>query len=278
MQQQQHSKHSKHRPLPPARLRGLDGGDSAAAQCNQPRRNHAWLTPQWSRGRLRRPCGLACANMDRIDPTATVLQLHTSLRPHYLRMALWWHLRSHKLEVRGDDSAPLLLQPRAQCSRLVHLTLSMLGLTAVPSSLASSGVIPALQKLDLSLNSLTTLAASGRGGSCDWLHGIPGLTELNVSNNCLAALPPELGELAALKKLRAGANMLRALPLELSELAELRELYLHSNALTAPVLEPILYDLSQLEVLDVNHNLLSSLPMALAVCIRPDRCRRCLES
>ena len=206
--------------------------------------------------------------MERIDPAAAVLQLHASIQPHYLRLFLWWRLRSHKVGAGGGDSTPLLAQPHAQCSRLVQLTLSTLGLVAVPGSLASSGVIPGLQKLDLSLNSLTSLATSGRGGSSSWLCGLPGLTELNIASNQIATLPPELGELAALKTLRAGANELHALPSELGELGELRELYLHSNALSAPALDPVLVRLSQLEVLDVNHNLLSSLPSSILRCVR----------
>lgn len=55
------------------------------------------------------------------------------------------------------------------------------------------------------------------------------MTELHLGDNRLATLPPEIGQLTALRTLRLQSNQLATLPLEIGELRALEALYLHDN-------------------------------------------------
>lgn len=55
------------------------------------------------------------------------------------------------------------------------------------------------------------------------------LRKLDLSYNQLRALPPEIGQLSALTELQLQSNQLNTLPREIGLLSELRELYLHWN-------------------------------------------------
>jgi hypothetical protein len=58
---------------------------------------------------------------------------------------------------------------------------------------------------------------------------MPGLTELNVSNNSLTSLPSGLGKLTKLDSLRCANNLLTALPAALALCLELRTLDARQN-------------------------------------------------
>ena len=75
--------------------------------------------------------------------------------------------------------------------------------------------------LDLSGMELTSLPPE--------LGQLTALKELSLSNNQLSALPPELGQLTALTRLYLDNNQLSALPPELGQLTALTTLYLHGN-------------------------------------------------
>jgi hypothetical protein len=227
--------------------------------------------------------------MEKIDPSEDLFSLPEVLRLRYLRLALWWQLRPHRssrpqrryVDDDNDDpgggpheAAPLLCDDGGDAQGgavAVQLALSSLNLREVPRALAAGGgSLPPLQRLDLSYNQLLSLALPPGSGS--WLGAVPNLTELNVCNNAIRALPREVGRLRRLRVLRAGNNRLSQLPPELRRLGgSLRELYLHANRLEsaeASGLEQVLGGLALLEVLDVNYNALVSLPRSLGSCTR----------
>jgi hypothetical protein len=200
-----------------------------------------------------------------INPASEVLQVSEGrARDLALATILWWNLRGHRASAAAasTEGRPLL----APQSCLLQVTLSAIGLRAVPPALSVSP-LPALHKLDLSFNRIEWLADS-QGGLAWLVTGLPHIEELNLTNNRLGRVPAELGELTSLKVLRLGSNGLRSLPTELSQLTELRELYLHANLLAGngACFEQILPAMPQLEVLDINHNQMDTLPDALLQC------------
>jgi len=60
-----------------------------------------------------------------------------------------------------------------------------------------------------------------------------GSTDLDLRDLGLTTLPPEIGQLTALKVLGLADNQITTLPPELWSLTELEELYLSGNQLTA---------------------------------------------
>ncbi|TYZ68351.1 hypothetical protein PybrP1_012569 [[Pythium] brassicae (nom. inval.)] len=88
------------------------------------------------------------------------------------------------------------------------------------------------------------------------------LRTLDVSDNQLRSLPPEIGRLENLETLLLGRNALEELPDELALLAQLRELRCDHNRLRALPLG--LGRLAQLAHVDVSFNRLETLPTSMA--------------
>jgi internalin A len=88
-----------------------------------------------------------------------------------------------------------------------------------------------------------------------------GATDINLSNQGLTELPPELFQLKNTKRLWLDDNKLIALPLELFDLISLTTLGLSFNQLST--LPPELFCLKNLARLNLGHNLLSDLPLEL---------------
>ncbi len=84
------------------------------------------------------------------------------------------------------------------------------------------------------------------------------LKELHLGSNQLSRLPPEIGQLTALKELRLSSNQLSTLPPEIGQLTALRELYLFNNPLST--LPPEIGQLTELTVLHLDNNPISTLP------------------
>jgi Leucine-rich repeat (LRR) protein len=90
-----------------------------------------------------------------------------------------------------------------------------------------------------------------------WIGALRSLTYLNVSENPLGALPPEIGRLGALVELRALDAGLSSLP-ALDGLVALRELHLRGNEFAA--LPESVRALRSLRLLDLRANRLAALP------------------
>ncbi|HYP27434.1 MAG TPA: COR domain-containing protein [Blastocatellia bacterium] len=85
-----------------------------------------------------------------------------------------------------------------------------------------------------------------------------GWTELNLSNNKLTSLPPEIARLTSLTVIDLSFNQLKTLPPEVTKLTNLTELNLSHNRLTT--LPPEITKLTNLADLDLSGNELTSLP------------------
>eukprot|EP01043_Picozoa_sp_COSAG02_P042938 COSAG02_NODE_3695_length_6374_cov_5.522869_7_plen_822_part_00 len=88
---------------------------------------------------------------------------------------------------------------------------------------------------------------------------MPGLTELNVSNNSLITLPSGLGKLTKLDSLRCANNLLTALPGALSMCLEMRTLDARQNGLAS--LPEDFAALQWLETLDLTDNCFGTFPL-----------------
>jgi hypothetical protein len=85
---------------------------------------------------------------------------------------------------------------------------------------------------------------------------------LNMSNNHVTLVPPELSQLKNLKALYLQHNNLTSVPSELSQLKNLKYLYLNNNNLSSVPSE--LAQLKNLKGLDLSNNNLESVPSELS--------------
>ncbi|MEH1856413.1 MAG: COR domain-containing protein [Nostoc sp.] len=108
-------------------------------------------------------------------------------------------------------------------------------------------------ELDLSDNQLSSLPPE--------ICHLSNLTTLSLFNNQLSSLPPEIYQLSNLTELDLSDNQLSSLPPEISQLSNLTTLYLYNNQLSS--LPPEISQLSNLTTLYLYNNQLSSLPLEI---------------
>lgn len=109
------------------------------------------------------------------------------------------------------------LRALATCQALTCLTLGGNGLGSVPEQLSA---LSALEVLNLSHNELGATpagAGGGQGGSCsgggshwDVLRALRSVTQLQLSDNGLVALPPALAAVTGLRELNVADNRLHS--------------------------------------------------------------------
>ena len=101
----------------------------------------------------------------------------------------------------------------------------------------------------MELNEIKKLIREGKGSE---------VTKLDLSDNQLTSLPPEIAELKNLTNLHIGANQLTSLPPKIAELENLIYLNIGANQLTS--LPPEIAELKNLTYLNITRNQLTSLP------------------
>lgn len=108
---------------------------------------------------------------------------------------------SHTSTDAGCARAAQCLESLAVCSSLKHLSLSGCSLSALPPSIAE---LRALTTLLLSENSLVALPT-------ETVEALTNLEELDIRNNALTHLPPQLGFMPRLRSLSLEGNILRTM-------------------------------------------------------------------
>jgi hypothetical protein len=129
---------------------------------------------------------------------------------------------------------------------------NMQGVTSIEEGLKNPD---AVVKLDLQNNGMKKLPPE--------IGRFRNLQYLNVSRNQLSELPREIGNLTRLQVLNASGNQIDILPPELSRLQSLKQLNLATNLLKK--LPPEIGKLTRLEFLDASENRLSQVPAALGL-------------
>jgi len=129
---------------------------------------------------------------------------------------------------------------------------NMQGVTSIEEGLKNPD---AVVKLDLQNNGMKKLPPE--------IGRFRNLQYLNVSRNQLSELPREIGNLTRLQVLNASGNQIDVLPQELSRLQSLKQLNLATNLLKK--LPPEIGKLTRLEFLDASENRLSQVPAALGL-------------
>ena len=100
----------------------------------------------------------------------------------------------------GCARAAQSLDALAACTALKHLTLSGCSLSAFPASIAS---LSALSSLLLSDNGIAEIPTAP-------LATLASLEELDIRNNALTQLPPQLALMPCLRSLSVEGNILRS--------------------------------------------------------------------
>ena len=161
----------------------------------------------------------------------------------------------------ADDDSALADPPAKQA---VELSLSGLRVEAVPSTLAQ--LHDRLLVLDLSHNLLRTLpeALYRRGNGGGGRAALPVLEQLDLSHNHLEDLPEHvMHHFRRLRRLELGNNSISFLPPELGQLASLRYLGLANNSLTSlpAALRNLKAPAGRLRWVDVENNPMRQPPM-----------------
>ncbi|XP_012286484.1 leucine-rich repeat-containing protein 40 isoform X1 [Orussus abietinus] len=115
-----------------------------------------------------------------------------------------------------------------------------------------------LKTLNLSCNSLIYLDSK--------IELLSEICNMDLHDNLLETVPPEMGNLNKLQKLDMSTNKLETLPSNFFNLYELRYLDLHNNALKE--LDAAVGDLIMLEYMNISCNNLTNLPVGMGYLVR----------
>uniref|UniRef100_W5LQ05 Leucine rich repeat containing 28 n=1 Tax=Astyanax mexicanus TaxID=7994 RepID=W5LQ05_ASTMX len=146
----------------------------------------------------------------------------------------------------------------AKQERHKNLFLNYRNLNIFPVELLKDEGLQFLERLYMKRNSLTTLPEN-------LAQKLPNLIELYLHSNNIAIIPQAIGNLVKLQSLDLSDNALQVICPEIGRLRSLRHLRLANNQLK--FLPQELGDLKELETLDVSMNLLRTLPERLAQCL-----------
>ncbi|XP_062922001.1 leucine-rich repeat-containing protein 28 [Mobula hypostoma] len=136
---------------------------------------------------------------------------------------------------------------------LEHLYMKMNSLTTLPENLGQK--LPNLIELYLHSNNIEAVPEA--------IGTLVKLQTLDLSNNALAILCPEVGQLRSLRHLRLANNRLKFLPSEIGDLRELQTLDVSANCLTA--LPDTLHLCFSLQYLSADRNQLKDIPRQLCM-------------
>ncbi|XP_030621862.1 leucine-rich repeat-containing protein 28 isoform X2 [Chanos chanos] len=146
----------------------------------------------------------------------------------------------------------------AKQERHKNLFLNYRNLNIFPVELLKDEGLQFLERLYMKRNSLTTLPDN-------LAQKLPNLIELYLHSNNIAIIPEAIGNLAKLQSLDLSDNALQVICPEIGKLRSLRHLRLANNQLK--FLPQEIGDLKDLETLDVSMNLLMALPERLHQCL-----------
>jgi len=90
------------------------------------------------------------------------------------------------------------------------------------------------------------------------------LKNRDISKDGIAFLPPEIGDLTALRELNCSGNIIDSIPSEIGELKNLEKLDLSSNRIV--IISPAIGKLSRLTHLDLRHNRIIEIPQEIEQC------------
>lgn len=146
----------------------------------------------------------------------------------------------------------------AKQERHKNLFLNYRNLNNFPIELLRDEGMQFLERLFMKRNSLTSLPEN-------LAQKLPNLIELYLHSNNIAIIPQAIGNLVKLQSLDLSDNALQIICPEIGQLRSLRHLRLANNQLK--FLPQELGDLRELETLDVSMNLLRTLPERLHQCL-----------
>ncbi|KAK1891920.1 Leucine-rich repeat-containing protein 28 [Dissostichus eleginoides] len=146
----------------------------------------------------------------------------------------------------------------AKQERHKNLFLNYRNLNHFPVELLKDEGLQFLERLYMKRNSLTTLPD-------DLAQKLPNLIELYLHSNNIILIPEAIGSLSRLQSLDLSNNALQFLCPEIGRLRSLRHLRLSNNQLKC--FPPEIGDLQDLETLDVSMNQLTFLPERLHRCV-----------
>uniref|UniRef100_A0A8C2IPG7 Leucine rich repeat containing 28 n=1 Tax=Cyprinus carpio TaxID=7962 RepID=A0A8C2IPG7_CYPCA len=160
------------------------------------------------------------------------------------------------LNYRNLNNFPVELLKDEGMQFLERLFMKRNSLTALPDSLAQK--LPNLIELYLHSNNIAIIPQA--------IGNLVKLQSLDLSDNALQVICPEIGQLRSLRHLRLANNQLKFLPQELGDLRELETLDVSMNLLRT--LPERLHQCLSLQCLTADRNLLHCLPRQL--CLLPD--------